>query len=162
MEALAEYKEIGVEDNQLVLANILNSKKVACLPVREKIEIVESALFSLDQVDLPVSHYFAEGLYIRQFTIPRSVMLTSFYHKTEQFQIMLRGKLSIVTEDGVIQVSAPYYGVSRAGLKKLAYAHEEVLWIDVHANPTNERDIDVLEKMLYANTYEELLQSRES
>lgn len=154
-----KYTEVGFVDdsNRSLLATIVECKDMSCLSVRQKIDRVEQALLKLPQADMPVSHSFTDGLYIRSFTIPKGVMLTSKYHKLGQFDVMLTGRKTVVSDEGIIEMVAPLFGVSKPGLKRLAYAHETVLWADIHANPTNERDIDKLEDMLYADTYEDML-----
>jgi len=45
---------------------------------------------------------------------------------------------------------------SPAGSKRASVALEDTIWITVHANPDNERDVDKLEARLVTNNFEEL------
>jgi hypothetical protein len=158
-ELNGSIKEIGfINPDFAELVAIMNKcKELTTLSVREKVELIEGELLKLPQASMPVSHFFTDGLYIRSFTIPKGVMLTSKYHKKGQFEIMFSGKLSVVTEKGIINLIAPFFGQSSPGLKRLGYAHEDVTWIDIHANPGNEKDIVKLEQELYADSYEDML-----
>ena len=45
--------------------------------------------------------------------------------------------------------------VSSAGTKRAVYAHEDTVWTTIHANSTNETDLDNLEDFIIAKNYEE-------
>jgi hypothetical protein len=55
-------------------------------PARAKVEALEDEIAKLPQVDCPVRHYFAPGLYAREMTIPAGVTLTGAVHKTEHLE----------------------------------------------------------------------------
>ena len=61
-----------------------------------------------------------------------------------------------MTENGLKRVSAPCMIRSKPGLKRAGFAHEDSLWITVHANPNNEKNIDVLENLLFAESFDGL------
>lgn len=137
-----------------ILETLIADQEVSHLSVRERIELIEDAMFKCEQLHIPVGHAFADGLYMRQIMIPKGTLLTSKFHKYEQLDVMLQGDMSIVTNDGVVRVKAPMIGTSTPGMKRLGYAHEDTLWITVHA--TKETSIETLEKMLFADSYEEM------
>jgi len=140
--------------DDMILETLIADQEVSHLSVRERIEVIESAMFKCEQLHIPVGHAFADGLYMRQILIPKGTLLTSKFHKYEQLDVMLQGDMSIVTNDGVARVKAPMIGASKPGMKRLGYAHEDTLWITVHA--TRETSVETLEKMLFADSYEEL------
>jgi hypothetical protein len=136
--------------------DILNVEGISDLPYCQKIEAIEKALMQYEQVEIPVMHLFSDGMYIRQILIPKGTLLTSRYHKREQLDVMLSGSMSIVTNDGIVQIKAPFSGVSKPGLKRIGYAHEDTLWMDIRQNPDNERNISKIEKALYTDSFDEV------
>ena len=124
------------------------------LNVYQRIEKIESVLKQYDQVEIPVTHLFSGDVYIRQIMIPKGTLLTSRYHKFDQVDIMLTGEMSIVSNDGIVKIKAPFVGYSKPGMKRIGYAHEDVLWMDVH--PTKETDIAKIEAELFTDDYREI------
>jgi len=152
VEALSDGEKVGK-----ALDALFNGVDIKHLSVRERIEVIESLLLKYEQLDIPVKHSFVNGFYIREILIPKGTLLTSKYHKYEQADFMIIGDMSIVTDGGVLRIKAPFSGISYPGLKRLGYAHEDTLWIDVHVTKKT-TNIDELEKILYADTFEELEQ----
>jgi len=106
-------------------------------------------------IELQVTEYFSKGVYARELFIPKDTVLTGHIHKYTNLNIMTEGELSILTEDGVIRVKAPYTVVSPPGTKRLAYAHEDTKWITIHG--TDETDVDKIEEQFVSHSYEEYL-----
>ena len=109
----------------------------------EKIEQLEGAMLELPQVDCREEHFFAPGLYIRQITIPAGVLVVGHEHKTEHVNIMLKGRVTIATAEGVATLVAPMTFIAPKG-RKVAFALEETVWQNVHA--TEERDLSKIEE----------------
>lgn len=124
-------------------------------PMREKVFALETEIQKLPQVDCPVRHHFAPGVYAREMTIPAGVVLTGAVHKTEHLNIVSKGRISVSTDDGMKEVSAPYTFVSKPGTKRVGFAHEETVWTTIHA--TNETDLDKLVEELTESTNKQLL-----
>jgi hypothetical protein len=76
--------------------------------------------------------------------------------KTEYLNVVSQGEISVLTENGMKRVKAPAVIRSKPGLKRAGLAHEDTVWQTVHQNPTDERDIDKLEAMLFAESYDEV------
>lgn len=91
-------------------------------------------------------HRFADGIYARELFIAKNELIVGKRHKTEHFNIISKGDISIATKDGVMRVQAPYTFKSAAGIQKVVYAHEDTVWTTIHA--TTETDIPALEKSL--------------
>lgn len=118
------------------------------VPTRAQIERLERELFKFEQIELPTTHHFASGLYARELFIPAGTVLTGKVHKTEHLNICSKGRITVWTEDGMKTVEAPFTMVSRPGTKRVGFAHEDTIWITVHANVNEERDIQKLEDEL--------------
>jgi len=119
---------------------------------KKEVTKAENYLLNLPQVELPVKHYFVNGLYARELFIPKGTILTGAIHKTEHLCVMT-GDIEIRSE----QCGGRYTGyqmfVSTPGVKRIGYALEDTTFTTLH--PTDETDISELEKLLVVQTYEE-------
>ena len=103
-------------------------------------------LMHMEQAKTDLVHRFAPGIYIRELSIPTGTLIIGHLHKTEHLNVMLKGTMILLNEDGTSQkVSAPFTMVSKPG-RKIAYILEDTVWQNIHA--TDERDIDTLEATL--------------
>lgn len=107
--------------------------------------------------DFKTTHHFSPGIYMRELFIPKGTTLTGKIHKHGHLCILSQGEVSVWTEGGMKRVSAPAVIQSEPGIKRAFYAHEDSIWITVHHNLDNEKDIEKLEEMLVVDTFEELL-----
>lgn len=117
---------------------------------------------SPDQIRIEPVHYFAHGLYAREITIPKGTVLAGKIHLSEHLNIISKGDISVMTEDGVKRIVAPATIISKPGIKRVAYAHEETVWTTIHA--CEETDVKKAEELLVVDTFEEfeLAQGKES
>ena len=60
--------------------------------------------------------------------------------------ILLKGSLTIATENGIELMVAPCVLKSMPGTKRIGYFHEDSSWITVH--PTEETDLSKIEKQV--------------
>lgn len=125
--------------------------------MREKVQALEAAVSLLPQVDCPVRHYFAPGLYAREMTIPAGTVVTGAVHKTENLIVVSMGRLRIVTEDGTREVRAGDTLICQAGMKNAVVALEDSRWTNFMANPANETDTDKLTEVFTESKASELL-----
>ena len=100
-------------------------------------------------------HTFADGIYVREMTIEKDEIIIGAIHKHLHVWFLLSGSISVVTEDGTEEYTAPHYVISTPGTKRIIYAHEESIFVNVHKNPTNTQDIKELEKQIVALSYKE-------
>lgn len=129
---------------------------VVQLSTRDKVNIIEAEMFKHEQLELPVKHYFSQGVYARELFIPKGTLLTGKIHKFAQLNIMSQGDMSVMTEDGVKRVKAPFTIVSPPGTKRIAYAHEDTVWTTIHG--TDETDLDKIEAHYIAQSEQEYLE----
>jgi hypothetical protein len=114
--------------------------------MRAKIIGLEESMTHMPQVDCPVRHTFAPGLYAREMTIPKGVTAVGAIHKTRHITTVSKGRILLMTDDGIVEICAPYTGVSEAGIKRAAHALEDTVMTCYH--PTNETDLDKLAEEL--------------
>ncbi len=126
--------------------------------LRAKVYKAEEIMLKLPQVEMPVIHHFAEGVYARELHIPKDTILTGKIHKYSQLNILSKGEISVMTETGIKRVKAPFAIVSPPGTKRIAYAHEDCVWTTVHG--TYEKDVDKIEEHFIAQNEAEYLEFR--
>ncbi len=102
----------------------------------------------------PVKHTFCKHQYVREIFNPAGAMLVTKIHKVEHPFFLLKGEMSILSEEGEMRISAPYYGVTPVGTKRVILAHTDCTFVTVH--PTNKTTLDQIENELIAKDYEEL------
>jgi hypothetical protein len=112
---------------------------------REQILRLQQAMVPLQTALPDPSHHFAPGMYCRTLMVPAGMLIIGKTHRHEHLVMILSGRATSVSEFGVEELQAPYVGVSRAGLKRAVYAHEDTLFVTVHTNPDDTRDLEVLE-----------------
>lgn len=113
----------------------------------EKIAYLVRKLGSLPQVDCPLKHYFAPDVYLREIFMPAGAVVIGKIHKTEHFNLIEKGSVSIIHADGTTEkLIAPHTFVSKPGVQKVLYIHEDCIWRTIHV--TSERDLERLEAEL--------------
>ena len=91
-----------------------------------------------------IENEFSDQLYMRKMY-------------TEHFWFLLKGKILVTTENNQIEHVAPCYEKSLKGAKRLILSLEDSLFINVHKNPTNTRDMKEVEQSLYSITMKEYI-----
>jgi len=100
----------------------------------------------------PTKHSFADGQYIREIYNPAGlVLVTKIHNKTHPFFLM-KGEMSIITEEGAEKIKAPYQGITKAGTKRVIYTHSECVFITVHRTDT--LSVKEIEKEVIADSFD--------
>lgn len=115
---------------------------------------LEDMIGSLPQAMPPVTHGFAPGVYARKMNIPAGTALVGKIHKFAHWNVVLKGRIVIITEKGRTLMEAGTMFVSPPGTKRAGYALEDTEWVTIH--PTEETDIETIEKLIAVDSYEEL------
>ncbi|MEF9956667.1 MAG: hypothetical protein RSA22_07390 [Acinetobacter sp.] len=137
------------EDKSNFLAEILgNVEHRTYIEVVKKIQAHICAGIQDNQVDEvtpPVNHHFGPDIYMRQMDAKARTLVISKMHSTEHFNILLKGAVSLITEDGIKDVYAGQIMLSKAGTKRIGYFHEDSSWLTIHPNTLNETNTEKLE-----------------
>lgn len=121
------------------------------------LESVLKAAPSETQLALETQHNFAEGTYCRTVYMRAGSCVTGKIHKVEHTVIVSMGRATVASEEfGTQTIRAPAIFVSPPGVKRALLIHEDMIWTTVHKNPTNTRDLSVLESELIAQDYSEM------
>lgn len=123
------------------------------LEMRRKILTLEVSMTKCEQLVIEPVHYVAQGLYAREITIPKGTLLTGKIHLFEHLNIISKGEISVLTENGIRRIKAPATIISKPGIKRVGYAHEDTVWTTIHA--CSETDVDKIDKLLVVDTFDE-------
>lgn len=103
----------------------------------------------------PVSHKFADGLFIREWESPPDQIVVSEIHKKSNPLFLMEGDVTLLTEAGAERITPPWYTITPAGHKRILYTHTKTKFVNVtrsdHVNLETLR-----EKMTYGN-YSEVI-----
>jgi len=128
-------------------------------PFRERIFALQDAVAKIPQFDFPLQHSFIDGVYVRTIFIPAGMVIVGKIHKHSHANILSKGKVSVMTEDGGLEVlEGPLTMTSPAGCKRAVYAHTDTTWTTIHR--TDETDLEKIEDWVIAKSYEEYEQFR--
>jgi hypothetical protein len=141
---------------ELELVRLINTNNA--VQVRNFICNLEAKMRELPNVMLgdcyPLEHTFGEGIYVRQITMPAGHLIVSKIHKYAHPYFILRGECSVLTENGVVRLKAPYHGITKAGTKRALYIYEETVWVTVHA--THKTNLEEIEEEIIAKSFDEV------
>lgn len=126
-----------------------------CISKRQ-IQDFENQLLALPQVEIETKHYIADGMYVREIMIPKGATITGAVHLTETIDILVSGDITIVYDDVRKRLAGHGVYISKAGVKKVAYAHEDTIWITIHTvDNIKDKTMEEIEKGLFVNSYDE-------
>ena len=139
------------------MSNITKQQK----KFRKQIEDLENSLLESEDNRVakgnsnmfPLKHYFVEGLYIREMFIKKNSFIIGKIHKQDHAWFLLKGKLLIITENEEKEIKAPFFSTSLAGTKKVGHALEDSIFINIHPNASNEKDINIIEENIVVKNY---------
>ena len=135
------------------------------LSIRDNIQDLQDLLVeSADEVNIvthqnsklfPLEHTFADGIYVRQMTMDKDSLVVGAIHNHLHVWFLMSGHITVATEDGSIEYLAPCHVLATPGTKRVIYANEDSVFVNVHKNPTNCMDIEELEKEIVSATFED-------
>lgn len=123
--------------------------------LRDRVLAIEKRIEHLPQVDCPVRHYFIPGMYAREIRIPGGNAIVGAVHKQESIVVLSAGRMVLATEDGPLDISAPFTMICKPGAKNLATAIEDCVWTNFFV--TDETDLDTLAEQLTESKASELI-----
>lgn len=157
---MSELSLVVVEQSSLSL--ILGYSDSSALQLMDKAELreviakIETTMATLDgQIEIPIVHHFSKGIYAREMQMPAGSLLVGKIHKHENLSILSAGEVSVLSQDGIMRIKAPYTFVATAGAKRVIYAHTDTVWTSIHG--TDEKDVEKIEEEFIAKDYEEII-----
>lgn len=129
--------------------------RASILEFEKKLDAVPNSVKGKELDELcPLKHTFVDGAYIREIFMPKGVLITSKIHKICHPYFVMEGECSVLTDEGIIRIKAPYHGITQPGTKRILYMHENTRWITVHV--TKEKDLAKIEEEIIAKSFEEI------
>lgn len=123
--------------------------------LRDRVLSIEKRIEQLPQVDCPLRHYFIPGMYAREIRIPSGNAIVGAVHKQESIVVLSAGRMVLATEDGPLDINAPFTMICKPGAKNLATAIEDCVWTNFFV--TDETDLDTLVEQLTESKASELI-----
>lgn len=119
--------------------------------ILNKIDQLEKVLLdNCETVSCPLTHRFVPGMYIREIFMPKGAIVTSQIHRSTHPFFILKGKVSVFSEnDGEQFLTAPYTGITTPNTKRVIKVHADTVWVTCHATDIQPKD-DSEEAMLEA------------
>lgn len=146
---------VGSEVFGLMSREPMAMMKIPGETLREKILWAQDKLSDLPQADLPLSHYFAPGIYMREMFIPKGCLVIGKIHAHQHPVMLVKGTACYLTEfDGINTITGLMTMVSLPGTKRMLYTLTDTVWMTVHHNPDDLRDPESLESLIIVPNYE--------
>lgn len=117
----------------------------APLPSIEAIQRLQSAMVPMSTPLPEPEHIFHDGWYERRLLVPADMLIVGKIHRHPHPIGVIRGDAWIISPFGRDRVGGGYWSVSTAGIKRVALAIEDTLFVTLHRNPKNERDLARIE-----------------
>lgn len=117
-------------------------------------EQIKTSPNSLTEDSCPVKHMFAPGMYAREMSIPKGVLLIGKIHRGQHINIVSKGSIRVLTEQGTQIITAPCSFVSEGGTKRVGVALEDTVWTTLHA--TASTDLAVIEREIIAEDFSDI------
>ena len=136
------------------------------LPYKEKVEKLQKAFTEAlgDKVDInnngnsvvypnetKYNHYFSDGLYVREMFCEKGYFCFTVIHNTANPLFLMKGKVAFSSEDGVEELTAPTFILTKPGTKRVIYTEEDTIWITVHA--TKKKTVKTVLKQIIAKDF---------
>lgn len=126
---------------------------------REKLAYAVEVIKQLPQLDVTINHHFAEGIYAREGLIPKDTVFVGRVHLHSQINIISKGDVTVLTEEGIKRYTAPCTWSAKKGTQRAAYTHEDTVWTTILG--TNETDPTVIFDTMTKPTYDDFLACEE-
>lgn len=114
-------------------------------PTPEQLAKLARVLAAAPQIDVPVEHLFAPGMYVRKCTIQADAYVIGKKHRHQHPTMLTKGEATINTDAGMVRITAPHIWISQAGAQRALYTHTECEFVTVHLNPDDTRDLEAIE-----------------
>lgn len=113
------------------------------IDIRQPVDQLEKIFLSMPPMDCPVRHYFGDGIYMREVTMPADSFVIGHAQKFETLNFLVKGSGALINPDGTsVTVKAPFMWKAPPG-RKLGYCAEESVLVNIYE--TDVRDVETLE-----------------
>lgn len=151
-------------------ASLLDKNHPQKVRAREKINSFQSEYIKafdvgqLTPAEYSYKHHFTQihdefgcAMYGREMTLAKGAIVVGRIHKHPVINVLLKGKLAVVSENGRRVVEAPCVYVSEPNVKRVGYVLEDCVWLNVlMTKQVGEENLDEITDFHTAKTYEEV------
>lgn len=121
---------------------------------KAQITALIGAMSSMEQMELPLIHRFAGGMYAREISMPAGAVVVSKVHRYEHLTIVLTGRAQVRGEDGSLEtIEAPQVFVTKPGRCRALHILEDSRWLTVHATALG--TVEAVEAELVATDFDD-------
>lgn len=99
-------------------------------------------MLQLEQAECSVTHHFGPGICVREVFLPGGTVAIGHHQNFAHFNIMRKGRVTLFTEDGPVELVDHFMGVLPPG-RKIGHIHEDTIWQNIYA--TDETDVEAIE-----------------
>lgn len=124
---------------------MLPAAPVSLPPPLAQIQHLQATLAQLPQVECPVRHFFAPGLYTRECTIPAGAVVVGKMHRHQHPTFLMSGTCRINTDRGMETITGPHIWISQENAKRALLTVTDCVFATVHLNPTDTTDLEAIE-----------------
>ena len=120
----------------------------------EAIDALQVRMMEMPEAELPVTHRFTPGLYIREIFRPAGALVTSKVHRTQHPFTISKGSCDVWVDGAWVHLRAPHTGITMPGTRRVLRIYEDTVWTTYH--PTDLTDVDAIEAAIIEPRYEHL------
>ena len=140
------------------------------LPYKEKVEKLQNMFLGATDVEVDINndgdnvvypeatkynHYFSDGLYVREMFCVKNYFCFTVIHNTANPLFLMKGKVAFSSENGVEELTAPTFILTKPGTKRVCYWLEDSVIVTVHPNPDGLTDLKEIEKKMFSCNWEQ-------
>jgi hypothetical protein len=114
--------------------------------INDSIDQLEVMMGEGEIIDCPLIHRFADGMYIREIFMPKSIppkitLITSMVHNTTHPYFILQGKVAVISDnDGEQILEAGYAGITIPNTRRALRIIEDCRWVTCHSTNIKPKD----------------------
>lgn len=115
------------------------------IPTRDEIVRLQSAMVPLQSPQPEPEHIFHDGWYERRLLVPAGMLIVGKTHRHQHIVGVICGHALLISQFKRDEVRGGYIGASEPGVKRIVLAFENTLFVTLHRNPSNTRDLALIE-----------------
>ena len=144
-EEIQSYKNMPQVERTVVFRNVITQ-------LAEFLKEVEGAKMGKEHDEYcPLKHTFGDGFYMREIFCPKDNVFVTKIHKKENPIFLMKGRCTIITEDGAVDWEAPVHSVTKPGTQRVIRTWEDCIFVTVHA--TEFKELEKIEEQLIAKDF---------
>lgn len=129
--AQSDYLPVSLEESNKFM-NLFFATEPTMADMVDIQVYMETEMPASERVGGVTNHYFSEGLYCRETTIPAGVLVVGKRHAKSHMTFLMQGKATIVNDEGIQTVEGPIMWQDAPGVKRAVYAHSDATFVTAH------------------------------